>query len=122
MKNINEYLNEGFFSNVGGSLSYFKKLLIPIFELNNPDRKKIPNTNVIDDILAKLPEKFGFNIYKYLFLSGLFISNIGARSFVILLKLPPTLEKKPSFKYSFIFFISYILILQVRTRSQYHYI
>ena len=65
MKNINEYLNEGFFSNVGGSLSYFKKLLVSIFELNNPDRKKIPNRKVIYDALTKLPEKFGFNIYKY---------------------------------------------------------
>ena len=65
MKSITDKIYEGFFSNIGGSLSYFKKLLVPIFELNNPDRKKIPNTNVIDDILAKLPEKFGFNIYKY---------------------------------------------------------
>ena len=65
MKNITDKIYEGFFSNVGGSLSYFKKLLIPIFELNNPDRKKIPNRNDIDDILVKLPEKFGFNIYKY---------------------------------------------------------
>ena len=65
MKSINKYLNEGFFSNVGGSLSYFKKLLIPIFELNNPNRKNTPDRNDIDDILTKLPEKFGFNIYKY---------------------------------------------------------
>ena len=65
MKNITDKIYKGFFSNVGGSLSYFKKLLIPIFELNNPDRKKIPNRNDIDDILTKLPEKFGFNIYKY---------------------------------------------------------
>ena len=65
MRNITNKIYEGFFSNVGGSLSYFKKLLIPIFELNNPDRKKIPNRNDIDDILVKLPEKFGFNIYKY---------------------------------------------------------
>ena len=65
MKSITNKIYEGFFSNVGGSLSYFKKLLIPIFELNNPDRKKIPNRNDIDDILTKLPEKFGFNIYKY---------------------------------------------------------
>ena len=64
MKNITNKIYEGFFSNVGGSLSYFKKLLAPIFELNNPDRKN-PNRNVIDDILTKLPEKFGFNIYKY---------------------------------------------------------
>ena len=65
MKSITNKIYEGFFSNVGGSLSYFKKLLVPIFELNNPDRKKIPNRNDIDDILTKLPEKFGFNIYKY---------------------------------------------------------
>ena len=65
MKSITNKIYEGFFSNIGGSLSYFKKLLIPIFELNNPDRKKIPNRNDIDDILTKLPEKFGFNIYKY---------------------------------------------------------
>ena len=65
MKNITNKIYEGFFSNVGGSLSYFKKLLAPIFELNNPNRKKIPNTNVINDVLTKLPEKFGFNIYKY---------------------------------------------------------
>ena len=65
MKNITNKIYEGFFSNVGGSLSYFKKLLAPIFELNNPNRKKIPNRNDIDDILTKLPEKFGFNIYKY---------------------------------------------------------
>ena len=65
MKNITNKIYEGFFSNVGGSLSYFKKLLIPIFELNNPNRRKTPDRNDIDDILAKLPEKFGFNIYKY---------------------------------------------------------
>ena len=65
MKNITDKIYEGFFSNVGGSLSYFKKLLIPIFELNNPNRKKTPDRNDIDDILTKLPEKFGFNIYKY---------------------------------------------------------
>ena len=65
MKNITNKIYEGFFSNVGGSLSYFKKLLAPIFELNNPNRKKTPDRNDIDDILTKLPEKFGFNIYKY---------------------------------------------------------
>lgn len=65
MKNITNKIYEGFFSNVGGSLSYFKKLLVPIFELNNPDRNKIPNRKVIYDALTKLPEKFGFNIYKY---------------------------------------------------------
>ena len=65
MKSITNKIYEGFFSNVGGSLSYFKKLLIPIFELNNPNRKNTPDRNDIDDILTKLPEKFGFNIYKY---------------------------------------------------------
>lgn len=65
MKNITDKIYEGFFSNVGGSLSYFKKLLMPIFELNNPNRKNTPDRNDIDDILTKLPEKFGFNIYKY---------------------------------------------------------
>lgn len=65
MKSITNKIYEGFFSNVGGSLSYFKKLLVPIFELNNPNRKKTPDRNDIDDILTKLPEKFGFNIYKY---------------------------------------------------------
>ena len=65
MKSITNKIYEGFFSNVGGSLSYCKKLLIPIFELNNPNRKNTPDRNDIDDILTKLPEKFGFNIYKY---------------------------------------------------------
>ena len=65
MKSITNKIYEGFFSNVGGSLSYFKKLLVPIFELNNPNRKNTPDRNDIDDILTKLPEKFGFNIYKY---------------------------------------------------------
>ena len=65
MKSITKEIYEGFFSDVGGSLSYFKKLLIPIFELNNPNRKNTPDRNDIDDILTKLPEKFGFNIYKY---------------------------------------------------------
>ena len=65
MKSITNKIYEGFFSNVGGSLSYFKKLLVPIFELNNPNRKNTPDRNDIDDILTKLPEKFGFDIYKY---------------------------------------------------------
>ena len=65
MKSITNKIYEGFFSNVGGSLSYFKNLLVPIFELNNPNRKNTPDRNDIDDILTKLPEKFGFNIYKY---------------------------------------------------------
>ena len=65
MKNINEYLNEGFFSNVGGSIDSVKKLLAPIFEMNNPNRKRYLNRNIICDILVKLPRKFGFNIYKY---------------------------------------------------------
>lgn len=65
MKNINEYLNEGFFSNVGGSIDNVKKLLTPIFEMNNPNRKRYLDRKVIYDVLVKLPEKFGFNIYKY---------------------------------------------------------
>ena len=65
MKNINEYLNEGFFSNVGGSIDSVKKLLAPIFEMNNPNRKRYLNRKVIYDVLVKLPKKFGFNIYKY---------------------------------------------------------
>lgn len=65
MKNITNKIYKGFFSNVGGSLSNIKKLLAPVFELNNSDRKKIPNRKVIYDILTKLPEKFGFDIYKY---------------------------------------------------------
>ena len=65
MKNINEYLNEGFFSNVGGSLDSVKKLLAPIFEMNNLNRKRYLNKNIVYDILVKLPEKFGFDIYKY---------------------------------------------------------
>ena len=65
MKNINEYLNEGFFSNVGGSIDGVKKLLAPIFEMNNPNRKRYLDRKVIYDVLVKLPEKFGFNIYKY---------------------------------------------------------
>ena len=65
MKNINEYLNEGFFSNVGGSLDSVKKLLAPIFEMNNLNRRRYLNKSIIYDILVKLPEKFGFDIYKY---------------------------------------------------------
>ena len=65
MKNINEYLNEGFFSNIGGSIDSVKKLLAPIFEMNNPNRKRYLNRSVIYDVLVKLPNKFGFNIYKY---------------------------------------------------------
>lgn len=65
MKNINEYLNEGFFSNVGGSIDSVKKLLTPILEMNNPNRKRYLDRKIIYDILAKLPKKFGFNIYKY---------------------------------------------------------
>ena len=63
MKNIIEYLNEGFFSNVRGSLSDVKKLLAPIFEMSNP--KKYLNKNTVYDVLVKLPEKFGFDIYNY---------------------------------------------------------
>ena len=65
MKNIIEYLNEGFFSNIGGSIDNVKKLLTPIFEMNNPNRKRYLDRKVIYDVLVKLPEKFGFNIYKY---------------------------------------------------------
>ena len=62
MKNIIEYLNEGFFSNVGGSIDSVKKLLAPIFEMNNPNRKRYLDRKVIYDVLVKLPEKFGFNM------------------------------------------------------------
>lgn len=65
MKSINEYLNEGFFSNVGGSIDSVKKLLAPIFEMNNPNRKRNLYRNVIYDVLVSLPKKFGFDIYKY---------------------------------------------------------
>ena len=65
MKNINEYLNEGFFSNVGGSIDSVKKLLAPIFEMNNPNRKRYLDRKIIYDVLVSLPKKFGFNIYKY---------------------------------------------------------
>ena len=65
MKNITDKIYEGFFSNVGGSLSDIKKLLAPILEMNNPNRKRYLDRKVIYDALVKLPEKFGFNIYKY---------------------------------------------------------
>ena len=65
MKSINKYLNEGFFSNVGGSIDSVKKLLAPIFEMNNPNRRKNLNGEVIYDVLIDLPNRFGFNIYKY---------------------------------------------------------
>ena len=65
MKNIIEYLNEGFFSNIGGSIDNVKKLLTPIFEMNNPNRKRYLDRKVIYDVLASLPKKFGFIIYKY---------------------------------------------------------
>ena len=65
MKNITDKIYEGFFSNVGGSIDNVKKLLTPIFEMNNPNRKRYLDRKVIYDVLVKLPEKFGFNIYKY---------------------------------------------------------
>ena len=65
MKNITDKIYEGFFSNVGGSLDSVKKLLAPIFEMNNPNRKRYLDRKIIYDILVKLPEKFGFDIYKY---------------------------------------------------------
>lgn len=65
MKSITNKIYEGFFSNVGGSLDNVKKLLAPIFEMNNPNRKRYLDRKVIYDVLVKLPEKFGFNIYKY---------------------------------------------------------
>lgn len=65
MKNITNKIYEGFFSNVGGSLSNIKKLLAPIFEMNNPNRKRYLDRKIIYDVLVKLPKKFGFNIYKY---------------------------------------------------------
>ena len=65
MKNITNKIYEGFFSNVGGSIDSVKKLLAPIFEMNNPNRKRYLNRSVIYDVLVKLPKKFGFNIYKY---------------------------------------------------------
>ena len=65
MKNITNKIYEGFFSNIGGSLSDVKKLLAPILEMNNLNRKRYLNKNIVYDILVKLPEKFGFDIYKY---------------------------------------------------------
>lgn len=65
MKNITDKIYEGFFSNVGGSLDSVKKLLAPIFEMNNLNRRRYLNKSIIYDILVKLPEKFGFDIYKY---------------------------------------------------------
>ena len=65
MKNITNKIYEGFFSNVGGSLDSVKKLLAPILEMNNPNRKRYLDRKIIYDILVKLPRKFGFNIYKY---------------------------------------------------------
>ena len=65
MKNITNKIYEGFFSNVGGSIDSVKKLLAPILEMNNPNRKRYLDRKIIYDILVKLPEKFGFNIYKY---------------------------------------------------------
>lgn len=65
MKNIIEYLNEGFFSNVGGSIDSVKKLLAPILEMNNPNRKRYLDRKVIYDVLVDLPNRFGFNIYEY---------------------------------------------------------
>ena len=65
MKNITNKIYEGFFSNVGGSIDSVKKLLAPIFEMNNPNRRKNLNRKVIYDVLVNLPRKFGFNIYKY---------------------------------------------------------
>ena len=65
MRNITDKIYEGFFSNVGGSIDSVKKLLAPIFEMNNLNRKRYLNKNIVYDILVKLPEKFGFDIYKY---------------------------------------------------------
>ena len=65
MKNITDKIYEGFFSNVGGSIDSVKKLLAPIFEMNNLNRKRYLDRSVIYDVLASLPKKFGFNIYKY---------------------------------------------------------
>ena len=65
MRNITDKIYEGFFSNVGGSLSDVKKLLAPILEMNNLNRKRYLNKSIVYDILVKLPEKFGFDIYKY---------------------------------------------------------
>ena len=65
MKNITDKIYEGFFSNVGGSIDSIKKLLAPIFEMNNPNRRRYLNRSVIYDVLVDLPNRFGFNIYKY---------------------------------------------------------
>lgn len=65
MKNITNKIYEGFFSNVGGSIDSVKKLLAPIFEMNNPNRKRYLDRKVIYDVLDSLPKKFGFDIYKY---------------------------------------------------------
>ena len=65
MRNITDKIYEGFFSNVGGSLSDIKKLLAPILEMNNLNRKRYLNKSIVYDILVKLTEKFGFDIYKY---------------------------------------------------------
>ena len=65
MKNITNKVYEGFFSNVGGSIDSVKKLLAPIFEMNNLNRKRYLNRSVIYDVLVDLPKRFGFNIYKY---------------------------------------------------------
>lgn len=65
MKNITDKIYEGFFSNVGGSIDSVKKLLAPIFEMNNPNRKRYLDRKIIYDVLDSLPKKFGFDIYKY---------------------------------------------------------
>lgn len=65
MKNITDKIYEGFFSNVGGSIDSVKKLLAPIFEMNNLNRRRYLNRSVIYDVLVDLPNRFGFNIYKY---------------------------------------------------------
>lgn len=65
MKNITDKIYEGFFSKVGGSIDSVKKLLTPILEMNNLNRKRYLDRKIIYDVLASLPKKFGFNIYKY---------------------------------------------------------
>ena len=65
MKNVTDKIYEGFFSNVGGSIDSVKKLLAPIFEMNNLNRRRYLNRSVIYDVLVDLPNRFGFNIYKY---------------------------------------------------------
>ena len=62
MKNITDKIYEGFFSNVGGSIDSVKKLLAPIFEMNNLNRRRYLNRSVIYDVLVDLPNRFGFNI------------------------------------------------------------